>query len=82
LETCATDDRLVLAGAGKSSIFLHPERPPRVIDALLTNFHLPESTLFMLVCGFAGREEMLSLYAEAVQHRYRFYSFGDAMLIV
>lgn len=82
LETCASANRGVRAGTGQSRIFLHPENPPRVIDALLTNFHLPKSTLFMLVCGFAGREEMLALYAEAVTDQYRFYSFGDAMLIV
>jgi S-adenosylmethionine:tRNA ribosyltransferase-isomerase len=82
LESRAVEGRLVEAGTGKSDIFLHPENPPRVIDALLTNFHLPESTLFMLVCGFAGLDEMRGVYAEAIAERYRFYSYGDAMLIL
>jgi len=82
LETCAIEGRRVRAGRGCSDIFLHPANPPQVIDALLTNFHLPESTLFMLVCGFAGLEVMRGVYAEAVAERYRFYSYGDAMLIL
>ena len=81
LETCARDDRLVDAGRGESSIFLYPGRPFRVVDALLTNFHLPQSTLLMLVAAFAGRERVLSVYRDAVERGYRFYSFGDAMLI-
>lgn len=82
LETCARDDRTVAAGSGSSDIFLYPGRPLRVVDALLTNFHLPQSTLLMLVAAFGGREEMLAVYREAVAMSYRFYSFGDAMLIV
>ena len=81
LETCARDDRLVFAGSGESSIFLYPGRPLRVVDALLTNFHLPQSTLLMLVAAFAGRERVLTVYRDAVERGYRFYSFGDAMLI-
>lgn len=81
LETCARDDRTVAAGSGESSIFLYPGRPLRVVDALLTNFHLPQSTLLMLVAAFAGREQILAVYREAVARGYRFYSFGDAMLI-
>lgn len=82
LETCARDDRTVAAGAGESNLFLYPGRPFRVVDALLTNFHLPQSTLLMLVAAFAGRDEVLALYRDAVQRRYRFFSFGDAMLLL
>jgi S-adenosylmethionine:tRNA ribosyltransferase-isomerase len=82
LETCARDDRGVTPGAGASRLFLHPGRPLRVVDALLTNFHLPQSTLLMLVAAFAGREPILAAYREAIDRGYRFYSFGDAMLIV
>ena len=82
LETCARDDRTVAAGTGESELFLYPGRPLRVVDALLTNFHLPQSTLLMLVAAFAGHAETLALYREAVQRGYRFFSFGDAMLVV
>jgi S-adenosylmethionine:tRNA ribosyltransferase-isomerase len=71
----------VIAGAGDTEIFLYPGRELRVVDALITNFHLPRSTLLMLVAAFAGREEILDVYREAVAEGYRFYSFGDAMLI-
>ncbi|MFM1873267.1 MAG: hypothetical protein RL398_2689 [Planctomycetota bacterium] len=81
LESCARDDRLVDAGRGETRLFLYPGRPLRVVDALITNFHLPKSTLLMLVSAFAGREVMLEAYREAVRERYRFFSFGDAMLI-
>jgi len=81
LETCARPGRTVAAGAGESSLFLYPGRPGVVVDALLTNFHLPQSTLLMLVAAFAGRERVLAAYAEAVARGYRFFSFGDAMLI-
>ncbi len=81
LETCARDDRTVAAGSGESSIFLYPGRPLRVVDALVTNFHLPQSTLLMLVAALVGREQILAVYREAVARGYRFYSFGDAMLI-
>ncbi|MFT4515570.1 MAG: S-adenosylmethionine:tRNA ribosyltransferase-isomerase [Planctomycetota bacterium] len=82
LETCATDDRTVTAAKGSSDIFLYPGREFRVVDALLTNFHLPQSTLIMLVAAFAGHQETLELYREAIAERYRFYSFGDAMLLL
>jgi S-adenosylmethionine:tRNA ribosyltransferase-isomerase len=71
----------VLAGRGTSSLFLYPGRPFRVVDALLTNFHLPQSTLLMLVAAFAGRDEVLALYRDAIERGYRFFSFGDAMLL-
>ncbi|MBK8096000.1 MAG: tRNA preQ1(34) S-adenosylmethionine ribosyltransferase-isomerase QueA [Planctomycetes bacterium] len=81
LETCAAPGRLVVAGRGRSEIFLFPGRPFGVVDALLTNFHLPQSTLLMLVAAFAGRERILTVYRDAVAREYRFFSFGDAMLI-
>lgn len=82
LETCASGDRLVVAQSGRSDLFLYPGRAFQVVDALLTNFHLPQSTLLMLVAAFAGHWETLDLYREAVLERYRFYSFGDAMLLL
>ena len=82
LETCARDDRTVAAGRGASGLFLYPGKSFRVVDALFTNFHLPQSTLLMLVAAFAGHAEVLALYREAVERRYRFFSFGDAMLLL
>ena len=72
----------VCATAGGTDIFIHPPWQPRAVGALLTNFHLPKSTLLMLVSAFAGREFVLRAYAEAIRERYRFYSYGDCMLIV
>ena len=69
------------AGEGTTKIFIHPPFVFRHIGALLTNFHLPRSTLLMLVSAFAGRELVLHAYAEAVRERYRFFSYGDCMLI-
>lgn len=82
LETCAAGDGLVEPGTGQSDLFLYPGVEFSVVDALLTNFHLPRSTLLMLVCAFAGQELVLETYREAVERGYRFYSFGDAMLLV
>ncbi len=82
LETCADGRGGVVAGTGCSQLFLYPGRRLQVVDALLTNFHLPQSTLLMLVAAFAGREEILAVYRDAIARGYRFYSFGDAMLIV
>ena len=82
LETCASGDGRVTPGQGQTDIFLHPGRPPRVIDGLLTNFHLPGSSLLMLVAGLIGRKALLDAYQHAIQARYRFYSYGDAMLIL
>jgi len=81
LESCAAADGTLRAGSGSTRLFLVPGSPLRVIDALLTNFHLPRSTLLMLVSAFAGRERVLRLYREAIERRYRFYSYGDAMLL-
>jgi len=75
-------DGLVKSGPNQTDIFMYPGYQFRVIDGLITNFHLPRSTLFLLVSAFAGRENMLKAYAEAVKQRYRFYSYGDAMLII
>ena len=80
LETAWREGR-VLPYAGETQIFLFPGRPIRAVDLLFTNFHLPESTLLMLVSAFAGRERTLAAYAHAVAQRYRFFSYGDAMLI-
>ena len=81
LESAASGKGTVKAGSGWTSIFIYPGYEFKVIDALLTNFHLPESTLIMLVSAFAGRENVLRAYQEAVEKKYRFFSFGDAMLI-
>ena len=81
LETCAGPDGVVRAASGETDLFLRPGKPLRVVDALLTNFHLPRSSLLLLVAAFAGRERVLAAYAEAVARGYRFYSYGDAMLI-
>ena len=72
----------IVAGAGETDLFIHPGFDFRVIRGLLTNFHLPRSSLLMLVSAFAGRERVLGAYNEAVARRYRFYSYGDAMLIL
>jgi S-adenosylmethionine:tRNA ribosyltransferase-isomerase len=80
LETAARDGELK-PYAGDTNIFLFPGKKIRTVDALLTNFHLPESTLMMLVSAFAGRERILAAYAHAVREKYRFFSYGDAMLL-
>ncbi len=81
LESFANEDGTVDAQSGWTNIFIYPGYRFKCMDALITNFHLPESTLVMLVSAFAGREHVLSAYAEAVRERYRFFSFGDAMFI-
>jgi S-adenosylmethionine:tRNA ribosyltransferase-isomerase len=81
LESCARADGSVVARRGETSIFLVPGHEFRAVDVLLTNFHLPRSTLLVLVSAFAGRERILRLYAEALAERYRFFSYGDAMLL-
>ncbi|MBW2313424.1 MAG: tRNA preQ1(34) S-adenosylmethionine ribosyltransferase-isomerase QueA [Deltaproteobacteria bacterium] len=84
LETCATEGGNVAGGGGETRLFLRPGARFRVVDGLLTNFHLPRSSLVMLVaafCGANGRERVLAAYAEAVAQGYRFFSYGDAMLI-
>ena len=81
LESAADSQGVIRAGGGWTDIFIYPGYDFRVIDGLITNFHLPESTLLMLVSAFAGREHVLAAYEEAVQEQYRFFSFGDAMYI-
>lgn len=81
LESCTNDLGIVQAGAAETDIFIYPGYRFKAIDALITNFHLPESTLIMMVSALCGKETILKAYAEAVKEKYRFFSFGDAMLI-
>jgi S-adenosylmethionine:tRNA ribosyltransferase-isomerase len=81
LETCA-DATAVQAGSGTTNLLIYPPYRFKVTDALITNFHLPESTLLALVFAFAGREATLAAYQEAIARRYRFFSYGDAMLVL
>lgn len=81
IESWGAEDGTLKASAGWTNIFIYPGYRFKVLDALITNFHLPESTLIMLVSALAGREHVLAAYREAVQARYRFFSFGDAMFI-
>lgn len=82
LETLADGSGLVAPGRGRTDLFIVPPYRFRAVDVLLTNFHLPRSTLLMMVCAFAGRERVLGAYHEAVDQRYRFFSYGDCMLIL
>jgi len=82
LETVAKDGGEINPKEGETDIFIYPGYRFKAIDGLITNFHLPESTLLMLVSAFAGRENILSAYKEAINLKYRFFSFGDAMLII
>jgi S-adenosylmethionine:tRNA ribosyltransferase-isomerase len=81
LEHAASADGTVSAGEGEADIFIYPGYAFKVIDGLITNFHLPCSTLLMLVAAFAGREFVMRAYEEAVRRRFRFFSYGDAMII-
>lgn len=81
VESAADDYGVVKPGCGNTEIFIYPGYQFKVLDALITNFHLPESTLVMLVSALAGREHILNAYEEAIREKYRFFSFGDAMLI-
>ena len=82
LESVATDDGKVHPVSGETGIFIYPGYKFKAVDALITNFHLPESTLIMLVSALAGKEQVMKAYETAVREQYRFFSFGDAMLIV
>ena len=82
LEHACKDVGIVAIGCGEANIFIYPGYQFKIVDALVTNFHLPESTLLMLVAAFAGREFVLGAYHEAVRRDFRFYSYGDAMLVV
>ncbi|HOP73228.1 MAG TPA: tRNA preQ1(34) S-adenosylmethionine ribosyltransferase-isomerase QueA [Thermoclostridium caenicola] len=81
LETVADDRGMVSPGQGETDIFIYPGYKFKAVDALITNFHLPESTLMMLVCAFAGRDFIMRAYQEAIEQKYRFFSFGDAMFV-
>ena len=81
LESATGEDGVLRAGSGWTEIFIYPGYKFKILDALITNFHLPESTLLMLVSALAGRDNVMAAYEEAVKERYRFFSFGDAMLI-
>ena len=81
LETIADENGMVSAGSGWTDIFIYPGYKFRLVDGLITNFHLPESTLMMLVSAFAGKETIMNAYKEAIENRYRFFSFGDSMFI-
>lgn len=82
LESAERGEGKLMPQEGSTSLFLHPPQQVKYVDYLLTNFHLPRSTLLMLVSAFAGREFVLSAYREAIRERYRFYSYGDCMLIL
>ena len=82
LESATGEDGILKAGSGWTEIFIYPGYRFKMIDGLITNFHLPESTLVMLVSALAGKEHIMAAYEEAVREKYRFFSFGDAMLII
>ena len=81
LESATDENGMIKEGKGWTEIFIYPGYQFRMVDSLITNFHLPESTLIMLVSTLAGKEETLKAYEEAVKEKYRFFSFGDAMFI-
>lgn len=81
LESAADEEGILHAGSGWTEIFIYPGYQFKILDALITNFHLPESTLLMLVSALAGRDHIMAAYEEAVKEKYRFFSFGDAMFI-
>ena len=82
LESATDENGILRAGSGWTEIFIYPGYRFKMIDGLITNFHLPESTLMMLVSALAGKEHIMAAYEEAVRQKYRFFSFGDAMLIL
>jgi len=81
LESCADESGIIRPQSGWTDIFIYPGYQFKIVDALITNFHLPESTLIMLVSALAGKDNILNAYKTAVEMRYRFFSFGDAMFI-
>ena len=81
IESATDDNGVIHPGEGDTSIFIYPGYRFKMLDCLITNFHLPESTLLMLVSALAGKEHIMAAYEEAVKERYRFFSFGDAMFI-
>jgi S-adenosylmethionine:tRNA ribosyltransferase-isomerase len=81
LETVADENGIVKAQSGWTDIFIYPGYRFKIVDELITNFHLPESTLLMLICAFANKDLIMKAYKIAIEEKYRFFSFGDAMLI-
>ncbi|MCD8327312.1 MAG: tRNA preQ1(34) S-adenosylmethionine ribosyltransferase-isomerase QueA [Lachnospiraceae bacterium] len=81
IESAGTEDGILMPGCGNTEIFIYPGYQFKLMDGLITNFHLPESTLVMLVSAFAGKDHVLAAYEEAIREKYRFFSFGDAMYI-
>jgi S-adenosylmethionine:tRNA ribosyltransferase-isomerase len=81
LEYAARSSGRVQAGSGEADLFIYPGFQLRVVGAMLTNFHLPQSTLLMLVCAFGGKDKVMAAYQHAVNERYRFYSYGDCMFV-
>ena len=81
LESATGEDGFLKAGSGWTQIFIYPGYKFKILDCLITNFHLPESTLVMLVSALAGKEHVMAAYEEAIKERYRFFSFGDAMFL-
>jgi S-adenosylmethionine:tRNA ribosyltransferase-isomerase len=82
VESAASHEGIVQAGRGSTGIFIYPGYKFKVIDSLITNFHLPKSTLLMLVSALYNREKIIQIYEEAVEKKYRFFSYGDAMFII
>ena len=82
VESATGEDGILKAGSGWTDIFIYPGYRFKILDGLITNFHLPESTLVMLVSALAGRDHVLHAYEEAIKERYRFFYFGDATLII
>ena len=82
LESLSSEYGRVLSGEGETDLFIYPGYQFRVVDAMITNFHLPRSTLLMMICAFAGKDKVFHAYREAIENQYRFYSFGDCMLIL
>jgi S-adenosylmethionine:tRNA ribosyltransferase-isomerase len=82
LETIIRDHGSIRQASGRTGIYIYPPYRFRAIDGMITNFHLPRSTLLLMICAFAGRKNILRAYNEAKKEKYRFYSFGDCMLII
>jgi S-adenosylmethionine:tRNA ribosyltransferase-isomerase len=82
LESCCDSQGLVAPTQGSTKIFIHPPYKFKIIDGLMTNFHLPKSTLFMLICAFVGKEKAFEIYSHAISQHYRFYSYGDSSLLI
>ena len=81
LESAVDDNGLLLEKEGETDIFIYGDYKFKIVDAIITNFHLPKSTLVMLISAFSSKEKILLAYEEAIKEKYRFYSFGDSMLI-